>query len=153
MRRDPPCGIPIPPWAAVRGQVLEHASQAARLRGRRVALERVVERGFRDGLEAIEVVNGLAQRGVPLGRRREEAVLAVLDRAAKRVGRRGNAGRPDNRRLEVLQLRLAVCELVVLERDDVELDLADQPLQVQEVLERKELDPIAKPPACSGSGP
>ena len=45
-------------------------------------------------------------------------------------------------RLEVLQFGFAVSEGVVLQRDNVDLDLRDEPLQVDEVLHAHALDSV-----------
>ena len=94
---------------------LKDGTQALGLRGGRVTRESIIERDLGHRPEPVDVVDRGADCLVPVGRGREEPVVAVGDGSPERVRRGGDADRPDGGGLEVLELRLAVRELVVLQ--------------------------------------
>src|SRR5581483_10468637 len=109
-------------------------------RVRRVGGNGVGSGGFGDLAVALAIGQRRGNAVGPLRRGRQPAVDPVLNRGAQGKGRRGNGRGAGDRRLEIFQLRLAVGEGVVLQRHEVQLGLAEQPLQVEKILQRVALD-------------
>ena len=66
----------------------------------------------------------------------------MRDRSRERICRARDRDRSGDGRFEILQLRLTVGELVVLQRHDIDFDLGDLALEIYKIVEGKRVDVV-----------